>query len=313
MLSVPNEIRILIKRDRRNGDSAKEIAARYEIGLSTVYRLAKRPDVLPKAQRHGPRCKLTADDDNRIKELLEKDPSATLTEIVAGLRLDISISALCRHINKKLHMRRKKKSFLPAESQTEKNLKLRAEWELLQKGLDPGKLVFLDEAGFSHALVQMYGRAYKGKRCYGLIPDARFDKTSIVDAIRLDGTCVPMMFSGALNGPTFLKYISEWLAPTLRPGDIVIMDNLSSHKVAGVAAAIAAMEASVLYLPPYSPDYNPIELSWSKIKANVSKLQKREDAELYDSIALSYDEITAKDMSGWFKHCGYSQPTNKAL
>ena len=108
-----------------------------------------------------------------------------------------------------------------------------------------------------------------------------------------------------MNGDTFRVYITQMLVPTLRPGDIVVMDNLSSHKVSGIVEVIEAVGASVLFLPPYSPDLNPIELMWSKIKAILRKLKVRAKELLDDAIALAFDCVSASDISGWFLHDGY--------
>ncbi len=107
------------------------------------------------------------------------------------------------------------------------------------------------------------------------VPDTRFHRTTILSSVRLDGTSVPFVFEGALNGDIFRSYVTQLLAPSLKPGDIIIMDNLSSHKVSGIVEAIPAVGASVMFLPPYSPDLNPIELMWSKIKTILRKLKIR--------------------------------------
>jgi transposase len=137
------------------------------------------------------------------------------------------------------------------------------------------------------------------------IPDTRFHQTTIVSSIRQDGTTIPFVFEGALNGDLFRAYVTQWLAPSLKPGDIVVMDNLSSHKVSGVIEAIEAVGASVLFLPPYSPDLNPIELMWSKIKTILRKLKVRAKELLDNAIAQTFDCISLSDISGWFKHDGY--------
>jgi Transposase and inactivated derivatives len=155
-------------------------------------------------------------------------------------------------------------------------------------------------------MTRLYGRSLKHERVKEAVPDTRFHRTTILSSVRLDGTTVPFVFEGALNGDTFRAYITQLLAPTLRPGDIVVMDNLSSHKVSGIVQAIEAVGASVMFLPPYSPDLNPIELMWSKVKAVLRKLKVRAKELLDDAIAFALNCVSPSDVSGWFKHDGYA-------
>jgi len=115
-----------------------------------------------------------------------------------------------------------------------------------------------------------------------------------------------MILEGAFDGESFLAYIAEFLAPALRPGDVVVMDNLASHKVTGVVAAVEAVGARVLYLPPYSPDFNPIEMCWSKVKEYLRAQAARTRGALDDAIARGLELVTLSDLRGWFKHCGYA-------
>ena len=182
----------------------------------------------------------------------------------------------------------------------------RKQWKQNQAILDSNRLVFLDESGVNTGMTRLYGRALKHERVIDAVPDIRFHRTTILSSVRLDGTTVPLVFEGALNGNIFQVYVTQMLAPTLRPGDIVVMDNLSSHKVSGIVETIEAVGASVLFLPPYSPDLNPIELMWSKIKAILRKLKVRAKELLDDAIAFAFNAVSASDISGWFRHDGYA-------
>lgn len=183
--------------------------------------------------------------------------------------------------------------------------KKRTDWVEMMRILDTDRLIFLDETGVNLGMTRLYARALKGKRIVDYVPDVRFQRLSILSAVRLDGTHIPMVFSGALDGDLFIKYVKDFLAPSLSKGDIVIMDNLSSHKVKGVVEPILAQGAEVLYLPPYSPDLNPIELLWSKLKTFLKKRKARTYDTLFDAIKLAFERITPDDISGWFKHVGY--------
>jgi transposase len=171
--------------------------------------------------------------------------------------------------------------------------------------MNPAKLVFLDECGVNTGMTRIYGRGPKNERVVDAVPDTRFHQTTILSSIRLDGTSVPCVFEGALNGELFREYVLKFLAPTLHRGDIVVMDNLSSHKVSGVVEAIETVGAKVMFLPPYSPDLNPIEMMWSKIKAILRKLKTRAKDLLIDNIAFALDCVSASDVAGWFSHDGY--------
>ena len=172
--------------------------------------------------------------------------------------------------------------------------------------MDIDKLVFLDESSTNAGMTRLYGRGMSEERVVDYTPDVRFERTSILSSIRLNGDMVPLIFKGSLNGKLFKEYIAKCLAPTLHKGDIVIMDNLTSHKVKGVIAPILAVGASVVYLPPYSPDLNPIEMMWSKIKAYLRKVKARTVDLLEIAIAEGFDLITPSDIAGWFKEDGYS-------
>jgi transposase len=139
----------------------------------------------------------------------------------------------------------------------------------------------------------------------------RFERTSIIPSIRLNGDLVPIVFKGTLNGEFFAEYIAQCLAPTLRKGDVAIMDNLSSHKVDGALDPITEKGASVLFLPPYSPDFNPIEESLSKMKSVLKKLKPRTYEELELALIIALDSFALSDIKGWFEDCGYL-PNNSA-
>jgi transposase len=151
----------------------------------------------------------------------------------------------------------------------------RAEWKEQQETLDPAKLVFLDETWTTTNMARRFGRGPKGERVIGAVPQGHWQTSTFVAGLRQDGLIAPLVLDGAMDGEAFLAYVQQFLAPALRPGDIVVIDNLSSHKVAGVREAIEVAGASLLYLPPYSPDLNPIEQVFAKLKAVLrSRLPK---------------------------------------
>lgn len=167
------------------------------------------------------------------------------------------------------------------------------------------KIIFLDESGINTNMTRHYGRAKGKKRVYDDVPAKKTKRTTLLSSVRLDGTLAYTFFQGALIGKIFLDYIQNILVPTLNKGDIVIMDNLSCHKVKGVAEAIESAGASVLYLPPYSPDLNPIEMMWSKIKALLRKWKARSSEVLDKFIEEAFSAVTTENIDHWFSACGY--------
>ena len=167
------------------------------------------------------------------------------------------------------------------------------------------KLVFIDETWASTNMTRGYGRALRGKRCLGSAPYGHWQTTTFVGALRHRQLSAPMVIEGPMDGEVFLAYVCTFLCPTLAPGDIVILDNLSSHKVDGVEEAILATRASVLYLPPYSPDLNPIEKFFSKLKALLRKAAKRSREALWEEIGELLKSVSSSECMNYFKSCGY--------
>ena len=166
--------------------------------------------------------------------------------------------------------------------------------------------MFLDESGAKTNMTRLRGRAPKGRRLHAAAPCGRWQSTTMISSIRLDGTTASMHLPGALDTAAFLVYVREILCPTLQRGDIVIMDNLSVHKNAEAQTLVEAAGAEIRFLPAYSPDLNPIEKMWSKIKAWLRSSEARTPAELDQAISLAFTKITSKDAAGWFTSCGYA-------
>jgi transposase len=181
----------------------------------------------------------------------------------------------------------------------------RHEWRRDQPVLDPKQLVFLDETWASTCMTRTRGRAPRGERCVASIPHGHWKTTTFLAGLRCDGLTAPMVADGPMDGALFLAYVRTFLCPTLRPGDIVIADNLSSHKVAGVKEAIEAVGASIRYLPPYSPDLNPIEKLFAKLKALLRKAAKRTIGAMWDEIGRLLDAFSADECRNYFAACGY--------
>lgn len=182
----------------------------------------------------------------------------------------------------------------------------RLAWRAAQPDLMSERLIFVDETGASTKMARLYGRSLRGRRCLAAIPHGHWKTTTFVGGLTLGGMIAPMMLDGAMDGPAFLAWIEQMLAPALEPGHVVVMDNLPAHKPEAVKAAIEARGAKLRYLPPYSPDLNPIEMAYSKFKALLKKAAARTINELQDAIAAAIPLITPKDCRGYFAEAGYS-------
>lgn len=184
-------------------------------------------------------------------------------------------------------------------------LKRREEWFGGQLDLDPERLVFIDETWASTNMARRYGRAPRGERLRVGVPHGHWKTTTFVAGLRLTGMVAPMVLDGPINGVSFQAYIDQVLVPELSPGDIVVMDNLGSHKGGGVREAIEAAGARLLYLPPYSPDFNPIENAFSKLKALLRKAAERTVDGLWNKIGALLPAFTPQECANFFAAAGY--------
>jgi transposase len=181
----------------------------------------------------------------------------------------------------------------------------REDWFDGQDNLDPERLIFIDESGLSTKMARLRGWAPKGERCCAAIPHGHWKTITFVGGLTLGGFVAPMLLDGPMDGASFLAWVEQMLAPTLRAGDIVVMDNLSAHKVAGVGQAIEACGAELLYLPPYSPDLNPIENAFAKLKAHVRKSAARTLDALDQAAANALRQFKPDQCANFFAHAGY--------
>lgn len=181
----------------------------------------------------------------------------------------------------------------------------RAAWPQEVAGVRAEDFVFLDESGVNRAMSRRYARSRVNTRAFGYAPRNWGENVSILGALTLRGPLQAMCVNGATDGRVFLTYLKEVLVPQLWPGAVVVMDNLGAHKVKGVRELIEAAGARLLYLPPYSPDFNPIEAAWSKLKSHLRRVAARTTEALDRAIAQGLATISAQDARGFFKHCGY--------
>ena len=178
-------------------------------------------------------------------------------------------------------------------------------WRASQSGIDPQRLVFIDETWTTTNMARSRGRAPRGQRCHGAVPHGHWKTTTFVGALRREQLMAPMVTDGPMDGEMFRAYTRHFLAPVLRPGDIVVLDNLASHKVAGVREAIEEAGATLVYLPPYSPDLNPIEKFFAKLKALLRKAATRTVEALWDEIGTVLNTLSPEECTNYFSSCDY--------
>jgi len=181
----------------------------------------------------------------------------------------------------------------------------RRRWRVWQRYMDPDRFVFLDETGASTNMVRRYGRCARGERLVGAAPWGHWRTTTFVAGLRATGIIAPLVLDGPMTGEVFRAYVEQMLAPALSSGDVVVMDNLAAHKVAGVQDAIRAVGASVLYLPPYSPDLNPIEQLFAKLKALLRSAAARTRDALWTTIGQALDAFPEAECRNYLANSGY--------
>jgi transposase len=198
-----------------------------------------------------------------------------------------------------------KKTSHAAEQERAEVRAAREVWFADQPDLDPTRLIFIDETGLNTKMARMRGRCRKGERLFASIPHGHWRTTTFVAGLRLGGLGAPMLLDGAMNADAFLAYVEHVLVPELQPGDIVIMDNLSVHKGAAIRGAIQAAGASLQFLPPYSPDFNPIEQAFAKLKALMRKAAARTKEALWNKVGEILGAFTPGECKNYFTAAGY--------
>ena len=307
MKALSNDLRerILAAFDRHEG-SYRKLAVRFSVNVSTITKLLKlrreTGSIEPRPHAGGVEPILDAKSLKRLRRLVEKTPDATLEQLKQGLGISGSIMIVWRGLEK-LGITRKKKTLHASEQDRPDVQEDRHTFLEEVESIEPKRLVFVDETGVTTAMTPAYGRAPKGERVNASAP-ASWESVTVIAAIGLDGIRAPLAFPGGTTAVTFQTYVEQVLVPTLRKGDVVIFDNLAAHLRPEVTAAIERKGASVLPLPPYSPDFNPIEEMFSKFKEALRRLGARAKDQLYGAIGDALRGVTIQDILGWFRQAG---------
>lgn len=244
-------------------------------------------------------------DMQRLAELVHEQPDATMLELRDRLGVACTESAICLAL-KRLDLTFKKKTIHAAEQDRPGVAQRRQEWKSEQPGTDGHRLIFIDETWMKTNMTRLRGRARRGERLIDKTPHGHWKTTTLIAALGMSGIRCSTVVDGAVNGDIFESFVEHILIPELRPGDVVIMDNLSSHKRARTRNLIEAAGAEIEFLPPYSPDLNPIEMVFSKLKQLLRSLGLPTREALWSSMQGVLDQVTARDAQNCFRHCGYS-------
>jgi transposase len=288
---------------QRGEGSVRQIARRFLVSVSFVTRLLqlhRSTDSLePRPHGGGNPPTLGPGDLEQLRKLIRQQPDATLEELRQRLGVSCSLMTISRAL-RKLRLPRKKKIPRACEQDRPDVQEQRREFSAKLAGVDPRRLVFVDESGATTAMTRTYGRAPVGQRVYTDTP-GRWESITMTCGLRLDGVTAPLAFVGATNTDIFETYVEEVLVPQLKPGDVVIWDNLKPHKSDEAVEAVEAAGARVEPLPPYSPDLTPIEEMVSKVKGALRSAAARTTETVYAAFASALEDVTPEDIAGWFR------------
>ena len=292
------------------GASRHEAAERFEVSVSSAIRWVQRYVRFGSAAANPIGGSTSALEAHAawLLELIAKHPDLTLDEIVVAMRrhgIVGSRSAVWRFFARhKITV--KKKSVRAAEQERADVARARRRWMREQGLFDPARLVFVDETAVSTNMARLRGRCERGERLIAQVPQGRWETITFVAGLRHDGIVAPFVISGPMNGASFLAYLRQCLVPTLERDDVVIIDNLTAHHVAGVREAIAAAGATLRYLPQYSPDLDPLEMALAKLKALLRKAAVRSVRGLWHRLGSLIQTFSPQECANYLRHAGYA-------
>jgi transposase len=287
---------------QRGEGSLRQIARRFLVSVSFVTRLLRTHRTTgalePKPHGGGNPAALGPEDLERLREVIRQQPDATLEECRQRLDASCSLMAISRALSK-LGLPRKKKVSRAQEQDRPEVQERRREFCEELAGLDPRRLVFVDECGANTAMTRTHGRAPVGQRVYANTP-GRWESITLTCGLRLSGVTAALAIPGATNTDVFETYVAEVLVPELKPGDVVIWDNLKPHESEEAIEAVEAAGARVVPLPPWSPDLTPIEEMVSKVKGAMRTAAARTKETVYAAFGSALHDMTPEDIAGWF-------------
>jgi transposase len=311
MRPFSDDLRLRIHEACQSGDSTSEVAERFGVSPAFVRRLKQRfrqtGSLAPRPGGRGPAPKL-AGRAEELRQAVRERPDATPAEHRDSLKLPATRVTVWRAL-RRLGLTRKKKSTHAAEQDRPDVAEARRQWPEKFAGVDPKDLVFLDETGANTAMQRTHGYAPHGERVVAAVPFKGWETVTFVGALTADGLVAPWALEGAMNGEWFLAYVEQVLVPSLRPGMVVVMDNLPCHKVQGVREAVVAAGCRLEYLPAYSPDLNPIENAFAKLKRALRDWAARSVEGVYEGLRRLITCFRPAECLNYFRHCGYAIAT----
>ena len=302
----------------KESTSQRKVAKRFGVALSFVEKLFKQlretGKLAPKPHGGGQKPKLNAAQLSLVVALVETDNDATLEELCQQLQekttITISRSTMGR-ILQQLGLTRQKKTLHATEKDSPRVQQIRVDYWQEIRDIAPENLVFVDEAGVNLAMVRLYARSPRGQRAIGDCPQQRGQNVSIADALALRGPIAVTTVLGSMDGLTFEAYVIRRIVPNLWPGACLVVDNSSTHHESEeLKNALEGVGAQLTYLPPYSPDFSPIEPFWSKVKTTLRSIGARTYEALVEGIKFAYQQVSLKDIHNWFTNCCYCTSPN---
>lgn len=312
MGAFSKDLREKVLKALENDSSSLRVAERFGISSSFVrkLRIQLREEGHYDAKYRGGRGRVVeAKHERAVLDILEERPSATLNEVRRELkkrtRLGVSESTMSRTL-RRLGITKKRKTVEASERDKPEVKAKRRAFLLRRETWDSSRLVFIDETGITLSMTSRYAWAPLGKRAVDAAPFRRGGSATLVAALTLRGIVAPFLFAGAMDGDALYAYVTEVLAPSLSRGDVVVWDNLAVHDNAGVREHLESRGITLEFLPPYSPELNPIELAWSYLKRELRQLAERDWPRLTRAVSKTLADITSPISKDWFKHCGYA-------
>jgi transposase len=301
------DLRSRVLKDADAGLSSKDLAERYHVSRAWVDALKQRRretgSIAPLKQTKFRRRALTPADADRLVALVAAQPDATLTELRDALPTSVGLATIWRALNQ---LQFTLKKTVHADEQRRPDVMAdRRRWRDWQPVRDAARYVFLDECGVATDLLRRYGRSLRGTRLRDHTPCSHWQAHTVIAALRPTGVTAPAVFDGPIDNPSFLAYIEQVLVPTLQRGDVVVLDNLPAHKQPAVRHAIEAVGAQLRFLPPHSPDFNPIEHAFSKLKAFLRAARPRSFDDVLVLVAAALELFTPSECRNYVHHCGY--------
>ena len=314
MKPYSSDLREKIIQAYRNGEgSLRDIAERFLVSLNFVWLLWQRylatGSVEPKPHAGGHVSVMTLERLSILRDRVEEQNDATLNELQEKFHEKTGIFVSSGTISsalKKLKLPRKKKTFHATERENNPEIiQKREEYIQEMPTIDAQHAVIVDEFGINLGMAREYGRASPGQRAEGHRPCNPGENITVIAGLSCHGIIAPLMFPGAINGEMFKVYIEQVLVPELKSGDVVIIDNLSSHKAHGIEQMLKDSGMTLKFLPPYSPDLSPMEQAISKIKGELRKIAARSYEPLVDAVKQALSDVSSNNALGWYKGCGY--------